>query len=148
MRIHLVPVLVDLVVGDAASAECFEAGGFGLDVDSVDVEVHAVLGRLWFGDPLEEELGSGAAVGEQDDVDVGLAERHVVERGCPEGGEERWVLAVEDESDRGAGVGHGGFAFQSVTGTTFTRSAPRVRFALTGARRVPIRGSRCRGGGP
>jgi hypothetical protein len=40
-----------------------EPVGLGFDVGGVDVEVHAVLGGLGFGDLLEEKLGAGLGPG-------------------------------------------------------------------------------------
>jgi hypothetical protein len=48
---------------DSSGAEGLAAGGFGLDVDSVDVEVHPVLGRLGLGDALQQGVGAVTAVG-------------------------------------------------------------------------------------
>jgi hypothetical protein len=57
-------VLVDVVVLDPSGAQDFQTCGFGLDVGRFEVEVHAVLDALGFGDPLEEQLGAGPSVGQ------------------------------------------------------------------------------------
>jgi hypothetical protein len=40
---------------DPGGTEGDEAGGFGMDIGHLDVEVHAVLHRLRFVDPLQEK---------------------------------------------------------------------------------------------
>jgi hypothetical protein len=64
-----------------------------------DVEVHAVLGRLGLGDPLEEELRTGPVSVDEDDVVAGGGDLHVVERSGPEVRQAVRVDTVQDKAD-------------------------------------------------
>ncbi len=49
------------LVADALCAEAGQAVGFDVDVGNLDVEVHPILGRLWFGHSLQQQLRAARA---------------------------------------------------------------------------------------
>ncbi len=87
------------VVADSLCAEAGQAVGFGLDVGNFDVEVHPILGRLWFGHSLQEQLRAGAFAGVERDVDARRSDVGVAQSLGPEFGETFGIGAVEYEPE-------------------------------------------------
>ena len=58
------------LVAEPLCAEVGQAVGFHADVGNLDVEVHPILGRLWFGHSLQQQLRAVSFAGVQRDVDT------------------------------------------------------------------------------
>src|SRR5256885_2641457 len=82
-------------------AEGLESGRFGLDVVSQYVEVHAVLGRLWFVHPLQDDRRPFSVGGLQSYVLTGRAAAGVAQDPTPEAGPLLRGGAVEDQLHTG-----------------------------------------------
>jgi hypothetical protein len=102
-------VFAGCVVADSLCAKTAQAVGFDLDTGNLDVEVHPILGRLWFGHSLQEQLRAVAFAQVQRDVHPGSADVGVAQRLGPEFGEAFRTSAVEYESEMRCRivVGHG-----------------------------------------
>ena len=99
IRIQVLPCSLQCVVADPLCAEAGQAVGFHLDVGNLDVEMHPILGRLWFGHSLQQQLRAGAFTGVERDVDAGSADIRVAQRLGPELGEAFGISTVQYEPE-------------------------------------------------
>jgi hypothetical protein len=80
--------------------EVCEALNGGVELVGSDVEVHAVLGRLWFRACWRTSSGPGALFGDENDVWFDGVCLLVADGSAPELGGTIRVLAVEDDHER------------------------------------------------
>ena len=88
-------VLFERVGLEPAGAKRGEAVGLGFYVRDMDVEMHPVLGRLRFGDSLQQQLRAVTFGGQQHHVAAGAADVGVAERRRPELGQRLRIGTVQ-----------------------------------------------------
>src|SRR5205807_5764355 len=91
---------LDDLVADPDRPQRRQPVALGVDIDGVEVDVHAVLAGLRFGHPLQDQLGGPILLGRQQAQVRRLVRlAPVADRRRPEMGQPLGVAAVEDDGD-------------------------------------------------